>query len=613
MKLYRMQASFGCLDGAELILAPGFNLITAPNESGKSTWCAFLITMLYGLNTRARDKKGAPAEKTRYRPWNGKPMEGLLECEYQGARILLRRSSGKGGPMSSFSAIQKDSGEPVPGMTGDNAGELLTGVGREVFERSALFRQTALAVEESSELEQRIAALLSSGDEQISWTEADARLREWQRARRYHKSGRLPQLEEEEALLLARSNQLQNLWAERQETEDAILDQEARLAEEEAVAARQAAERRAQLDARRMAAEDDLRQAQSRLQALSRQAPPPDQDTAAQDAPAPDTGPSTKKGRLLFSCLALLLGAGLVAVAVLNLLPPVLPLSLLGLLALAYLAFLLHLRRREQQNSARMAAQTAEAARLAAERERHLLTQSNLQERERSARQLLNLLTDELQTSQRPAPTAALLSIESQLGQKRQRLSLIRGRLQELGDPVELEAQLLENRSAQDSERRAYDALSIAIDALKSAEQQLRARFSPELNARAGDYFARLTNGAYEGLLFSRDFSAEAAERGGLALRPSLLLSRGTLDQLYFALRLAICELILPQPDAVPLILDDALAAFDDTRAALALDLLQDLGKRRQVLFFSCQDRERQALAQDATAAIQSLSRSAAL
>ena len=35
-------------------------LIRAPNGSRKSTWCAFLRTMLYGLDTRQRDRKGRP-------------------------------------------------------------------------------------------------------------------------------------------------------------------------------------------------------------------------------------------------------------------------------------------------------------------------------------------------------------------------------------------------------------------------------------------------------------------------------------------------------------------------------------------------------------------------
>ena len=38
MELKRLQASFGRLEGAELELHSGLNVIEAPNESGKSTW-----------------------------------------------------------------------------------------------------------------------------------------------------------------------------------------------------------------------------------------------------------------------------------------------------------------------------------------------------------------------------------------------------------------------------------------------------------------------------------------------------------------------------------------------------------------------------------------------
>ena len=49
MKLLQLTATFGCLQGDTLEFGPGMTLIGAPNGSGKSTWCAFLRTMLYGL------------------------------------------------------------------------------------------------------------------------------------------------------------------------------------------------------------------------------------------------------------------------------------------------------------------------------------------------------------------------------------------------------------------------------------------------------------------------------------------------------------------------------------------------------------------------------------
>ena len=70
-------------------------------------------------------------------------------------------------------------------------------------------------------------------------------------------------------------------------------------------------------------------------------------------------------------------------------------------------------------------------------------------------------------------------------------------------------------------------------------------------------------------------------------------LSGGTVDQLYLALRLAICDLLLPD---CPIILDDALVYYDDERLKTALQVLRDLAKQRQILLFTCTDREKRIL-----------------
>lgn len=68
MRIYKMTATFGKLQNEALTLEPGLNIITAQNEWGKSTWCAFLVAMLYGLDTRAKSTKTTLADKERYAP-----------------------------------------------------------------------------------------------------------------------------------------------------------------------------------------------------------------------------------------------------------------------------------------------------------------------------------------------------------------------------------------------------------------------------------------------------------------------------------------------------------------------------------------------------------------
>ena len=63
------------------------NILQAPNEWGKSTWCAFLAAMLYGLDTRAKSTKTALADKERYAPWyfsrTFRRYAGLPPTEYR--------------------------------------------------------------------------------------------------------------------------------------------------------------------------------------------------------------------------------------------------------------------------------------------------------------------------------------------------------------------------------------------------------------------------------------------------------------------------------------------------------------------------------------------------
>ncbi len=189
----------------------------------------------------------------------------------------------------------------------------------------------------------------------------------------------------------------------------------------------------------------------------------------------------------------------------------------------------------------------------------------------------------------------ALASCNQKLLSTRSRLDEARGRLSALPDPLVLTAQKeqLENRLSQ--LEMEYTGLTLALSALERADQELRSRFSPLLCRRAGEIFARLTGGRYDKLLLDRELSVAARPTGEAVMRPSQALSQGTADQLYLALRLAMSELLLPN---VPLVLDDALAAMDDHRAALALETLEEMAKTRQILLFTCHTREQRLLAQ---------------
>ncbi|MEB3365496.1 hypothetical protein SDC49_24535 [Lactobacillus sp. R2/2] len=65
-------------------------------------------------------------------------------------------------------------------------------------------------------------------------------------------------------------------------------------------------------------------------------------------------------------------------------------------------------------------------------------------------------------------------------------------------------------------------------------------------------------------------------------------LSRGTSEQLYFALKLAFVEQIKDQIN-LPILIDDSFVNFDDQRINEIEKLLQTIAQSNQVLIFTAQ------------------------
>ena len=89
-------------------------------------------------------------------------------------------------------------------------------------------------------------------------------------------------------------------------------------------------------------------------------------------------------------------------------------------------------------------------------------------------------------------------------------------------------------------------------------------------------------------MLINRDFTARTRTKDDVVARDSEYLSAGTLDLMYLAVRLAVCELALPDGEPCPLILDDALVNLDEERFAQAMELLKRIARDRQVILFTC-------------------------
>lgn len=718
LEFLHLNATFGRLEQHELHLHSGLNLICAPNESGKSTWGSFICAMLYGLSTRDR---GLMADKNRFAPWSGAAMQGRMDILSDGRALTLQRDTRRANaPMGNFSCTYTGTGTPAEGITAQNAGEQLLGVPRDVWERSAFIGQNALAVSQSAELERRISSLITTGEEDASFTESYERLKKQLNRRKHNKTGQIPVLERDIAQL---HQSLQELDA---------LEQQARQAQEEVSALtqrvdglrHQAAQQQAQIRQERInawhRAARTAEEAQRRADILAEAAAPlPDDaalsllegqaaalqsdmaaltgqrsaaneartaaaeahavweahplypdDAAALERRAASIAPAKAPSLLLPAADGLLLAICAVLAVVFRAASPQRWIFAgMALLAAALTVFSVRLRRRairqEQERVDRdraalaeqtasylplrdRAAQTDEAARRAgailsgaeescrsrlltlltqvqrfapaaadlsgaqialsdARRSRDTLADARRTAREAAVgRDALQSQLSEEDLTRPPMPVIPIAggSVELELSQAqtaladaRSRYDHLLGRIRGLDRSSDLTDQLSQKQEELARLQQEYDAIALAMTALEQANIILKNRFSPALGARAAEIFSALTDGRYDKVLLSQDMALSAEQSGDPMSRSIRLLSQGAADQLYLAVRLAICGMVLPEEKHVPLILDDALVSFDDRRLHAALDVLLAESEQRQILLFTCQTRERDYLA----------------
>ena len=168
-------------------------------------------------------------------------------------------------------------------------------------------------------------------------------------------------------------------------------------------------------------------------------------------------------------------------------------------------------------------------------------------------------------------------------------LGQCQGQIKALGQQEQLQAQLQQVQQRIDKLEAIYQAAAYGMQVQQAAAQELQRRFAPRISHRAQEILCKLTKGKYNRLVLDSDLQISSGAEGENTLRSNLWRSSGTADQLYLALRLAVAEELTPD---APLVLDDALVRFDETRMSAAMELLQQMAEHKQVILFTCQSRE---------------------
>ena len=137
---------------------------------------------------------------------------------------------------------------------------------------------------------------------------------------------------------------------------------------------------------------------------------------------------------------------------------------------------------------------------------------------------------------------------------------------------------------------KKQQALDLAAKKLTELSYQMQKSLGHNLNEKASEIIACITGGKYQRLFINENLQMELLTEEKRV--PINRVSRGTIEQVYFALRMAAADVL--HIEEMPIILDDTFVFYDEKRLEYMLKWLAK--RQQQVLIFTCQKREKEVL-----------------
>ena len=533
--------SFGKLKDRKITFGDGINIVYGPNESGKSTLHAFIRSMLFGI-TRQRGRAARTDSYSRYEPWE-RPADfaGILWFESGGKEFRLERSFYKNDVRASLVCVTD--GERLSIEDGDLR-MLLGEISENVYDNTVSVGQLSSETDAglTRELQNRMSGYEGGLDGDLNIQAASESLRKKRREWEKKKQDALRRQEENCRRLLER---MEYAKKERENLESQLT-----AAEEQTEEAGEKLEkqRQAASDARFAGSADRAREG-GREEAARRQA---GQEQEREHRPS-----ARAYGRLAVWAVGLLL----ILLALLN------PwqISIIARAVVAWLGI--------------MAISAV------------YLFKGSGHDRERQDREESRSGTEDTKIKKELAESEAVRRMEGELSRLQGRAEELQRQIQEKTTEEENLREDYEEMARNDTEAADCEleirSLNLALETLESLSGDIRLRAGDRLRGRMGEILSQLTEGKYAQISLDRDMNMELGTREHLI--PLASLSRGTVEQVYFALRMAVGE-ILCQEEPLPILLDEVFAMYDDERLAAALNWLAR--QERQTLIFTCHTRE---------------------
>lgn len=161
------------------------------------------------------------------------------------------------------------------------------------------------------------------------------------------------------------------------------------------------------------------------------------------------------------------------------------------------------------------------------------------------------------------------------------------------GKLAEIVEELEELKQEREKLLNYNDTIEIAKEILKESYDELKNNVGPEFDKKLSYIVKKITNGKYDDVYIDINHNIKMKTEHGEYVNLERF-STGTIEQVNLALRLAYIDTI--SKESLPIILDEAFAFYDDERLANIMRFLSQEYIDRQVIIFTCSNREKKII-----------------
>ena len=623
MKIDKIEiAGFGKFNNFTLDFDSGLNIIVGENESGKSTVCDFLLSMLYDVPNDLKRASFSENIRQKYKPWKSETFGGrMFFTDDNGKKYILEKTFGKTSRSDRSKLLDAESWEECGNA--ENIGERLFGLSREGFLKTLYVK--ALGIDSmqggGEEVISKLSNMETSGDEDISYDNVKNALEKemFSILSKTGRGGKIAVLQEEERNLSLELSRLEHKSSALKEDEERMLKlkedieelnkkitelekkHETALRHEQFVARQKTYETKNIIKKRLDAEKERLRQL-----CENRENSAPDNsvtlmsELSQKETEYENIKSPISKGVSILSAILSFIVFVVLGVVIKNVL-------LFGVLGAVISAVLLagthYLNKKNETKRENLDYEIAEIRKKIDEEEKRKDNESVIEETQKTIEELNESLSS-FDTEEDTIFTQEEIEYQGeQSSEITYKIREYKVRLKSLSDEhyslsIALAKQSGDERSVSDinSELLAVKeeikkcekellAYQKASEWLNKAYEEIKKNFAPALNKKIEEVFSKLTNGKYDGVRLGEDLNLnykneydEIVESGHL--------SQGANDLLYISLRIASMSLLCDK--IPPVILDDAFIQLDDTRLKLVIDYIKENEKFSQVIMFTC-------------------------